>query len=129
MGQRVVGVLYGVNADKHHEAISEDSGDLLGKWAEKKKCWFGQSNYDSRNSIVPDHEFDCGNTLMIGFWVLCEHGEDKGCEDLGESPLPLADIEAPGKTCRAWNAFAKWAEEQGIVFDNPRLWLMTTEVA
>ena len=129
MGQRVVGVLYGVNADNHSEALSEDGRDLLGWWAKKKKCEYGDKDYAKRHQIVPDTEFDCGDILMIGFWVLCEHGEDKECADLGDEPLPLADIEANGKTCRAWNAFANWAEKQGVVFDNPRLWLMTTEVA
>lgn len=123
MAQRVVGVLYGVNADEHDEAISEDGGDLLGKWAKKNKC------SEREPSIVPDTEFDCGDTLMIGFWILCEHEEDKHCDNLGDEPLALAEIEVPGGTCRAWNKFAKWAEKQGIVFDNPRLWLMTTEVA
>lgn len=121
MGQRVVGVLYGVNAEKHHEAISEDGGDLLGKWAKKNQCEYGKKHYADRDSIVPDHEFDCGNTLMIGLWVYCGN--------LGDVPIPLTDIEAPEKVCRAWSKFSKWAETQGIVFDNPRLWLMTTEVA
>lgn len=134
MGQRVIGVMYGVNAT-NQLADFEDVDSLLDQFGEAMSDVI-QSEAASREgpapyafrAVVPDLEYDCGNVQMLGFWVLCQHGEEKCCDELGGSPIALSAID-DFEAGKRWERFKKWASSRGIKFGKAKLWLMSTEVA
>lgn len=68
---------------------------------------------------------------LIGVWIVCSHGDDKGVPDVTEA-IALTKVGRGANFKRAqasWKAFAKWAGKQGVKVGKPQVFLAPTEVA
>ena len=126
MGQMVIGVLYGCEAPKGVRMFDDDADDggLLERWGTESG-----ERYPRRFRVDWVHEAD---KELIGYWVLCEHGDEKGVTSLNGRAIALDSIndsEAHARARFAWERFAKWAQQRGVQLPAARLWLAPTEVA
>lgn len=125
MGQMTYAVIYGVDAGEAPETLEEGWYSLLEK-------------YKSGNGPRPTTPSgDTENHDVVGFWVAVGASGKDDVPHLGMG-FPLDGfLSVPGykksyeRAKKAWNKFALWAEREGYreMFDNPKLWLVQTEVA
>ncbi len=126
MGQTVIGLLLGCDIPKGVELYDDEAedGGLLERYERAlTKALAG------RRGVTPEW---VGDSTLVGFWVLCEHGDEKDCGDIPTGGIPLAGIERTRtyKTALSrWKRWAKWAEKHGVKFPEPALYLAETEVA
>ena len=126
MGQNVIGVLLGIDATPSllKKVVDADEGNdgesLMDEWNMR---W----GFHSRKRLEWIED-----SSLIGFWVACAHGDDKGVRDLSR-PLSLRKLE-DGRdvltAMRNWQAFMVWARRRGVeIKKTPTLWIAPTEVA
>lgn len=133
MGQQTNGIMYGVRVpasatpmyDEDYKSPIEKRG-LINRWEATHRKGRKQ------REAVPtfDENYD-----VVGFWVAVGASGKDGLPDL-DTPVALNDIETTKpyaascqKARKKWNAFAKWAATQGVVFPIAQAWLTVTEVA
>lgn len=119
MGQMTFGILYGVQANP--PAGAHDGWDDL---------------LDEYLAESPDTEWPHGGECFMGYWVAAGASGKNGVPHLALAPFALADfaVIAPyGVACKdakkKWEVFAEWAKKKGCHFDDPKLFLLETEVA
>lgn len=135
MGQNVIGVLLGARIPKGVKLYTDEGDGLLERWEKEArprvKAYAEKHAVDTwiaSRRIVPEWPQDVD---VIGFWVMCEHGDEKGCPDI-DGAIPLAGIEqtkAYRDALIAWRGWMVWVARQRVKFDEPALYLCPTEVA
>ena len=124
MGQNVIGVMYGVQlTTRQFDVLCDDrAGDTL------IESW----NSQEKPSVpLADRIDTVDNSNVLGIWVVCSHGDDKGVPDI-EEPVTMEMIQKTEnfkRVKRAWGKFTKWAVGKGVKLAKPRLFLAPTEVA
>lgn len=126
MGQNVIGVMLGVELKKkaREKLCYEDSEgrSLIEDWN------YPTSGPAPRRGDQAEWVMDSD---LVGIWVVCSHGDDKGVPDL-KGPISLSKL-AKGKDFKraqaAWKKFAKWVGKHGVKLGKPQLFLAPTEVA
>lgn len=121
MGQNVIGVLYGVVVTtRQFDKLAED-----GHGRSLVEQWNGQTR--SRSSQIETVD----NSNVVGIWVVCSHGDDKGVPDV-EEPVSLTALQKGAnfkRAKKAWDEFARWVKTQGVPLGKPQLFIAPTEVA
>jgi hypothetical protein len=129
MGQIVLGVMYGTRAPgvgspwDPDGPLAEGGYSFLERW--ERASGEGRRKYKIEASH-PD-----ASPLVIGYWVVCEHGDENGVADI-DGCLRLDAIKRGKPHAKAkahWKRFAAWARKHGVKLPAPTLWLAPTEVA
>jgi hypothetical protein len=122
MGRTVLGVLLGCALPETIiDLFYGDDGDtIVDRWNDELSF----SQKQKRIEWIED-------SLVIGFWVACTHGRDKGVQDI-DGPLSLAELEKGDSYVRArriWEEFAQWvSKDLGMNLPSPQLFVAPTEV-
>ncbi len=119
MGQMVLGVMLGCKLPKKlpKAYYDQDGESVIEEWNAEFK--FG----DRRRVEQVD--------IVLGLWVVCQHGEEKGVPDI-DRPVDLGLIETSQSyrvSLVAWHKFDQWMIKKGVMLPAAQLWLAPTEVA
>lgn len=124
MGQIVWGVMWGAEIPADVDLWGDDGSDpLIEQWQ--------RASGEARAKYRVDTT-DESDRFLVGYWVLCDHGDEKGVKDLDGTCVVLATVpssKAHKKAQAAWKRFAAWMKKRGVTFPKPQLWLAPTEVA
>jgi hypothetical protein len=129
MGQIVLGVMYGAKVPNTIDPwdtagpLSERGDSFLERWE--------RASGERRRKYKLDTSHVDALPWVIGYWVVCEHGDEKGAADI-DGCLRLDAITRGRSHAKAkahWKRFAAWARKHGVKLPAPTLWLAPTEVA
>jgi hypothetical protein len=128
------GLLYGVqtppdNIESLLEEYQAAQRDVIASLAKEASC----EHWEAADHVVPDWE-TASDPSVLGFFIAAGASGREGVPYLKTFRLDAVGEdddynEAMRAAQPAWDSFAQWCADKGIVLPEPAVWLTETEVA